>query len=53
MQELKVWSSFINLSYREASYYMPLLSKCLLDPLKDLSLSDILFFSTIHIFSTK
>lgn len=43
MQELKVWSSFIHLPHRQTSYYVPLLSKCLLDPLKDLSLSGILF----------
>src|SRR5205823_5581870 len=43
MQELNVWRSFINLPHRQGSYFMPLLSKCLLDPLKQLSLSGILF----------
>ena len=42
LQELKVWSSFIHLPHRQASYYMSLLFKRLLDPLKNLFLSAIL-----------
>ena len=37
-QELRVWDSFIHLPQRQASDDMPVLSKCLLDPLKNLSL---------------
>src|SRR5215831_610166 len=36
----------IHLSHRHASYCMPLLSKCLLHPLKQFSLSGILFCMT-------
>ena len=43
MQELKVWGSFIHVLHRQASYDMPLLSKCLPYSLNDLSLSRILF----------
>ena len=46
MQELKVWSSFINLPHRQASYYMSVLPECLLYPLKNPSLSGIFFCIT-------
>jgi hypothetical protein len=38
MQELKVWSSFIHLRHRQASYDMAVLPECLPDPFKKLSL---------------
>jgi hypothetical protein len=40
-QELKIWSIFINLPYRQAFYHMSLLSECLLYPFKNLFLSAI------------
>jgi hypothetical protein len=46
MQELKVWGSFINLPHRQTSDDMPMLSKCLLYPFKNLSLPGILFSVT-------
>jgi hypothetical protein len=46
MQELKMWSRVINLPHRQASYHMSMLPECLLDPLKNLPLSTILFSIT-------
>jgi hypothetical protein len=48
MQELNDRSSFRHLPHRQTSYNMPVLSKCLPDPLKKLSLSGILCRVTQH-----
>jgi hypothetical protein len=46
--ELKVWSSFIHLPHRQASYDVPLLPECLPYPFKELWLSGILGCVTEH-----
>jgi hypothetical protein len=46
MQELQVWSRFIYFPHRQASDDMPVLPEGLLYPLKELSLSAVLFCIT-------